>query len=218
MKIKKKYKLKLIPANFRDLKFLLSLRNERVSIKNSKNKKKISLFEHSHWFKKNIINKNIIILIAKKNNKAKDRIGFIKYEKEENFTKVSIAIKKKFRNLGIGTELLKLSENHLKGNHILLAAVRKKNIGSIKLFLANNYQKICNKKNFLKFAKIFIQNKGLKNKIKVIDEIQNIRRKNNINWMDILRVAFKYSPDQTSNLVKKVSSEDKKINLLSKKL
>ena len=36
--------------------------------------------------------------------------------------------------------------------------------------------------------------------------------------MDILRVAFKFSPDETSKLVIKLTSEDKKINLLSKKL
>ena len=53
---------------------------------------------------------------------------------------------------------------------------------------------------------------------KIISEIENIRKKNNTNWMDILRVAFKYSPRETAKIMSKIYREDSKITKLSKKL
>ena len=32
--------------------------------------------------------------------------------------------------------------------------------------------------------------------LKIIDEIEKVRTKNNVNWMDILRLAFKHSPEE----------------------
>ena len=37
-----------------------------------------------------------------------------------------------------------------------------------------------------------------KNYLEIISQIENIRKKNNINWMDILRIAFKYNPKATA--------------------
>ena len=57
-----------------------------------------------------------------------------------------------------------------------------------------------------------------KNKLKVIDQIESIRKKNNKNWMDILRIAFKFAPEKTSIVFAQIHDQDKKINLLAKKL
>ena len=32
--------------------------------------------------------------------------------------------------------------------------------------------------------------------LKIIDEIEKVRSRNNVNWMDILRVAFRHAPDE----------------------
>ncbi|MDA7473170.1 hypothetical protein N8975_02240 [Candidatus Pelagibacter ubique] len=53
---------------------------------------------------------------------------------------------------------------------------------------------------------------------KIINEIQKIRKKNNINWMNILKVAYKHAPKETSQIFKKIIQQDKHINLVSKKL
>lgn len=53
---------------------------------------------------------------------------------------------------------------------------------------------------------------------KIINEIESIRKKNNTNWMDILRVAFKFSPNETAKIMSKIYREDSKISKLSKKL
>ena len=55
-------------------------------------------------------------------------------------------------------------------------------------------------------------------KLKLIDQIQNVRSKNNKYWMDVLRLAFKFAPDKASSLMKKINSNDQKISKLVKKL
>ena len=60
--------------------------------------------------------------------------------------------------------------------------------------------------------------KEIENYIKIIDEIEKVRNTNNINWMDILRIAFRYAPEEAKQLMKKINKEDKKISILLKKL
>ena len=63
-----------------------------------------------------------------------------------------------------------------------------------------------------------MKKKNTEHNLKIIKEIEKVRSKNNVNWMDILRLAFKYAPKEASQLIKKVNSEDKKISLLLSKL
>jgi len=57
-----------------------------------------------------------------------------------------------------------------------------------------------------------------KNYEKIIRKIENTRKKNNKNWMDILRLAFKSSPAEASIILSQIYKEDKNINILAKKL
>mgnify|MGYP003997587453 FL=1 len=58
-----------------------------------------------------------------------------------------------------------------------------------------------------------------KNKyLKIISQIDKVRKKNNKNWMDILRLAFKNSPKEAQKLVGKINQQDGKISDLLKKL
>ena len=52
----------------------------------------------------------------------------------------------------------------------------------------------------------------------IINQIENIRKKNNKNWMNLLRLAFKHSPNEASRLLKKINSKDRKISSLLNKL
>ena len=51
-----------------------------------------------------------------------------------------------------------------------------------------------------------------------IDQITTIRAKNNLNWMNILKLAFKYAPDEAKKIMKDVADCDHKINKLTKEL
>tara|TARA_B100000579_G_C22691988_1_gene785480 strand:+ start:837 stop:1037 length:201 start_codon:yes stop_codon:yes gene_type:complete len=58
-----------------------------------------------------------------------------------------------------------------------------------------------------------------KNKyFKLIDKIEKVRSKNNVNWMDVLRLAFKNSPKEAQKLIGKINKQDSKISNLLKKL
>ena len=57
-----------------------------------------------------------------------------------------------------------------------------------------------------------------KNYLRIISQIENIRKKNNVNWMNILRIAFKYDPEATATVMSKIYSDDKRIGTLVKKL
>ena len=52
----------------------------------------------------------------------------------------------------------------------------------------------------------------------IINDIQKVRGKNNKNWMDILKLAYKHSPKEASKILSEIYKEDKKISLLAKKL
>ena len=54
--------------------------------------------------------------------------------------------------------------------------------------------------------------------LKVIDQIQKIRSKNNLNWMNILRLAFELDPKRASKIMKRINYDDKKISKLLNKL
>jgi len=66
-----------------------------------------------------------------------------------------------------------------------------------------------NKKNELK---------KIRQGLKFIDQIQNIRSNNNKNWMDLLRLSLKLDFDTTSKIIKEICKEDKKISNLAQKI
>ena len=56
------------------------------------------------------------------------------------------------------------------------------------------------------------------NHLSVISKIENVRKKNNKNWMDILRIAFKYAPNEAAKVLAEIYKEDKKLNSLANQL
>lgn len=66
-----------------------------------------------------------------------------------------------------------------------------------------------NKKNELK---------KIRQGLKFIDQIQNIRSKNNKNWMDLLRLSLKLDFDTTSKIIKEICKDDKRVSNLAQKI
>ena len=62
------------------------------------------------------------------------------------------------------------------------------------------------------------KNKQVKHYLNIIDEIEKIRTGNNVNWMDILRLAFTHAPEEAKELMNKIDHEDNRISVLIKKL
>ena len=53
---------------------------------------------------------------------------------------------------------------------------------------------------------------------KIINQIKKIRSRNNVNWMNILKLAFKLDANSAKKIMKKINYDDKKISNLLKKL
>lgn len=52
----------------------------------------------------------------------------------------------------------------------------------------------------------------------VIDEIERVRGKNNKNWMDLLRLAFREKPEEAAQIMAAIYKEDSAISELVKKM
>ena len=74
------------------------------------------------------------------------------------------------------------------------------------------YQLSCNLNDILKC--MFKR----KNYNSIINKIGLSRSKNNINWMNLLRLAFKYAPREANKIIKKINADDKKISKQLQKL
>jgi hypothetical protein len=53
---------------------------------------------------------------------------------------------------------------------------------------------------------------------KVFNNIEKVRSKNNKNWIDILRLAFKHSPKEAKIIFKEIVKKDKQLIKLAKDL
>ena len=51
-----------------------------------------------------------------------------------------------------------------------------------------------------------------------INKIEQARKKNNRNWMDLLRLSFKLNPKETKKILRGIFIEDKRITKLVKDL
>ena len=58
----------------------------------------------------------------------------------------------------------------------------------------------------------------MKKNLKILKKIEDIRKKNNSNWMDILRIALKYAPKQTLKTMKRIHQKDNQISKLFKNI
>ena len=54
--------------------------------------------------------------------------------------------------------------------------------------------------------------------LSIIAKIEKVRSKNNVNWMNILRLAFKLDANQAKKIMQKINYDDKKISQLLNKL
>ena len=195
-----------------DLNFTFLLRNNKSIRKKFFNSNIISINEHKVWFLKKIKNKKDLFLVIIKD---KNKIGTIRYDKKEFYYEISISLLPKYQSKNIGSEALKASEKILKKG-MILSNIKKNNPMSLKFFINNGYSVLSKDKKIILYK--VLNNQELAKNNKLIDQIQQIRKKNNVNWMDILRIAFESSPDKTKKVFKNIFADDKSINTISKKL
>lgn len=52
----------------------------------------------------------------------------------------------------------------------------------------------------------------------IIDQIEQVRAENNRNWMQLLRLALKYAPEEAKEIFNKITECDLKINKLMRRI
>ena len=219
--------LRIRKANLKDSKVILEWRNNLESRMNSKDKKIINKKTHNIWFNTKLNSTNVHIFMLELKS---EKVGVVKYKSNADYSKfsVSININPAYRNKGLGKKLLLLGDEKIKSivkkDAILIAEVGQGNLKSNKIFKDAGYAKVKRDKAYNIYNKSIrgIMNRNKKKDpdyyLKIIDNIQKIRSKNNVNWMDILRLAFKSSPDEAKKIMKKINSDDDRISELFNKL
>ena len=60
--------------------------------------------------------------------------------------------------------------------------------------------------------------KKINQALKLVNQIQKIRSRNNKNWMDLLRLSLKLDFNLTSKILKEICKDDKRISNLAQKI
>ena len=201
---------KITKAKSKDSSFFYFIRNAKDIRKNSINNNHIKPKDHNVWFANRLKAKNYFFYILQK---GKLKIGYIRLNKNKSYMNVSIAIKKQYRDKNYGSIFLDKIHNKF-AKQIFIAEVIKKNLTSFYFFKKKGYSIIKETKKSYLMKKLNNHKKYLK----IIDQISNIRKKNNNNWMDILKIAFKNSPEESAKIMKRIFDQDTKISNLTKKL
>jgi hypothetical protein len=60
--------------------------------------------------------------------------------------------------------------------------------------------------------------KKYKKSLRLINKIQQIRSKNNVKWMDLLRLSLRLNPKKTAKLLFQIYAYDQQISKIAKSL
>jgi RimJ/RimL family protein N-acetyltransferase len=204
--------LNLRKINLSDEELLLEWRNDEDTRKNSKCQDAISKEDHQKWIKKTISDHpNTSPLILEDKNVP---VGTIRSDETVGGEhELSWTISPKCRRKGYGSKILKLFLLNKIGTFI--AKIKPSNIASIKVAEKNGFKLVYNNNN----NNLSTYKKTTKRTdLEIIDEIEKVRAKNNVNWMDILRLAFTHAPEDARKLMTKVNEHDGRVSELLKEL
>ncbi len=197
-------------ATLQDSNFFLMLRNRNR--KNFTNTKSINQTSHFAWFKKNY-KKNFYVIYFK-NKKA----GYLRAPKIGLFYEISICVDRKFRRKNLGKLAFQKFEKKFSQAVLLIAKVKPNNKSSANFFKNLSFHQISKSKIMFVFCKIVTSSQEIKKSIDLIDKIQKIRSKNNINWMNILKLSFNRDINAAKSIFKDIVNDDNLISKYSKQL
>lgn len=138
----------------KDSEEILLWRNDADSRNNFLESSEVSREEHESWLTKKLSSKLAKLIILEK---GKDKIGIVRYEKEGDYSLVSINLNPKFRGKGYGSKLLLLSEEVLDFSNkkiIFKAHILKNNKPSISIFEKAGYELESDSRKLLVYKKI----------------------------------------------------------------
>lgn len=145
IEIKNKDQLSLRPAQIKDLKFFLNLRNLPNVRKWSFNNKVVNLIDHKAWFTKKLASADSLLFVLEKGSV---RLGQVRIDITGSVGEIDVAILPKYRKKGYG--------NFLIHQACLSAFDKFKNLKKIEAYI-----KIINRASKLSFLKAGFVNSGV---------------------------------------------------------
>lgn len=203
-------KIRVRDAEAQDSTELWQWRNDEATRQNSINTDIVEFADHCDWYKQTLANPNRKIIIGV--NHDNQNVGMVRFDLNEihSVAVVSIIINPKYRGMGICKHLLNEALYEIQKEHTLVfhAEIRHENTASISCFVRCGFSH----EDTTKTSYIY------KNRLGIIDAIEQIRAANNVNWMDLLRLAFKSAPNDAIKIVRRINTDDSQISNLLKQL
>lgn len=140
-------KISLRHLRLDDIHDIYELSNENEVRENSFNTNKIEFKDHEKWFKSKLENNKCLFLVIEIDENF---AGQVRFDLSGLEATISISITKKFRDIGLGTNIIKSSLDYLKEKlpsiKIVKAYIKEINKRSIKLFEKSDFiykQNVC---------------------------------------------------------------------------
>lgn len=199
-------KLSIRKARASDSIKIFRWRSSEEAVKNSFSPGPSSYEAHNEWFKKQLQNPQSHMYIGQVGS-FKQEIGVIRFDiSEEHNCKVSITIDPAWRGKRLSSPLIDagIARISRRFDVIFLAEIKKKNLASRKCFENCGFTLYNIKANKLLYV----------NKQVLIDKIESVRTRNNVNWMNLMRLAFKVAPHEAEQIFEQINQDDNSIAAL----
>lgn len=132
--------LSLRPAGPEDIDLLYRWANDPVTRQNGFHTEQISYEEHRAWYAGVMQDDSTLLYICLEDHKP---VGQIRLRIEEGQALISYSVDPENRGRGVGTSLLGLAEERLKGEYpeggLLVGEVKYENTASLRAFEKNGY-------------------------------------------------------------------------------
>jgi RimJ/RimL family protein N-acetyltransferase len=193
-----------------DSEAIFNWRNDEASISNSFSSDPVKLSDHNRWFASVLENKNTRLFIGLI-GKTKKEFGVVRFETAgDGVCEVSINLAPEWRGKRLSSALLIAGMTQFSADFdsVYFARIKASNFTSQKCFERAGFSLYREVENM----RIYV------NKQKIIDKVEEVRSRNNVNWMNLMRLAFKVAPEKAEDILGDINSDDATIAKLLDKL
>ena len=198
-------------ATLKDADILHDFHSDIYARENSFSQAVVSKSDHQIWLNEALSDSNRILLLGI-DLQSKEPIGLVRVDITDDnyFGEVSINIGAKWRSKKLSVSLLNKAIDEVGKTHtlVLIARIIPTNVVSQKCFQKCGFALYEENSDELIYQ----------NKVLVINQIETVRSKNNVNWMNLMRLAFRVAPKEAEEIFKHINTDDGTIATLLNKL
>lgn len=133
-------------------------------------------------------------------------VGYVREDQLEGCKELSYLISPNEQGKGYGKKMM--SDFLLTTSGKFILHIKEHNIPSIKMALANGFTEVETHDNYIKYELTKMTD------LEIIDAVEDARKGNNVNWMNLVRLAFEVAPERARPIFAKINDGDGKISKL----